>query len=77
MSSNFYEWAQLNAATVDDVTRSDILDKTLIWLVGHDHPSVTVTAPNGGETLTREHGVDRLDRDHGHRVHRGFPADLL
>lgn len=52
VSSNFYEWTQLNAATVDDVTRSDILDKTLIWLVGHDHPSVTVTAPNGGETLT-------------------------
>jgi hypothetical protein len=51
VSSNFYEWAQLNAATADDVTRSDILDKTLIWLVGHDHPSVTVTTPNGGETL--------------------------
>jgi hypothetical protein len=49
VSSNFYEWAQLNATTTDDVTRSDILDKTLIWLVGHDHPSVTVTAPNGGE----------------------------
>ncbi len=51
VSSNFYEWTQLNAAIADDVTRSDILDKTLIWLVGHDHPSVTVTAPNGGETI--------------------------
>lgn len=52
VSSNFYEWTQLNAATVDDVTRSDILDKTLIWLIGHDHPTVTVTAPNGGESFT-------------------------
>jgi hypothetical protein len=50
VSSNFYEWAQLNAAIADDATRSDILDKTLIWLVGHDHPSAAVTAPNGGET---------------------------
>jgi subtilisin family serine protease len=51
VSSNCYEWAQLNATTVDDVTRSDVLDKTLIWLVGHDHPSVAVTGPNGGEIL--------------------------
>jgi hypothetical protein len=52
VSSNFFEWSQLNAATADDVTRSDVLDKTLIWLVGHDHPSAAVTAPNGGETFT-------------------------
>lgn len=52
VSSNFFEWAQLNPGVADDVTRSDILDKTLIWLIGHDHPSVSVTAPNGGETFT-------------------------
>jgi hypothetical protein len=52
VSSNFFEWAQINALTTDDVTRSDILDKTLIWLVGHDHPSVTVSGPNGGEVFT-------------------------
>lgn len=52
VSSNFFEWAQLNDTVTDDVTRSDILDKTMIWLVGHDHPSVTVSAPNGGEVFT-------------------------
>jgi hypothetical protein len=51
-SSNFFEWAHLNNATVDDVTRADVLDKMLIWLVGRDHPSVDLTAPVGGETFT-------------------------
>jgi hypothetical protein len=52
VSSNFYEWAQLNATTQDDPVRSDVLAKTLIWLIGHNHPSVAVTAPNGGESFT-------------------------
>ncbi len=52
VSSNFFEWAHLNVTSGDDPTRSDVLDKTLIWLVGHDHPTVNVTGPNGGETYT-------------------------
>jgi len=52
IAANFFEWANLNATTPDDVTRTDILDKTLIWLIGHDHPDLTVTAPNGGETFS-------------------------
>lgn len=33
------------------VKRTDILDKTIIWLLGmRDHPDVTVSTPNGGET---------------------------
>jgi hypothetical protein len=51
IAAGFFEWAQINAGVPDDPTRADILDKTLIWLVGHDHPDVTVTAPNGGETF--------------------------
>jgi hypothetical protein len=48
---NFYEWAHLNVANPNDGTRADVLDKTLIWLIGHDHPDVTVVAPNGGEVF--------------------------
>lgn len=32
--------------------RNDILDKTIVWLLGRNRPLVTVTAPNGGETFT-------------------------
>lgn len=52
VSSNLFEWSGLNVANADDVNRADVLDKTLIWLIGHDHPTATVTAPNGGETFT-------------------------
>jgi subtilase family protein/flagellar hook capping protein FlgD len=43
-----FEWSGL----VDAAVRTDVLDKTLIWLIGNDHPDVTVTAPNGGEVVT-------------------------
>jgi hypothetical protein len=46
--TNCYEWAQID----DKPSRDDILDKTLIWLIGHDHPDVVVGSPNGGETVT-------------------------
>lgn len=52
VSGNFFEWAHMNSGTEDDVTRADILDKTLIWLIGRDHPVADLTAPNGGETFT-------------------------
>jgi len=52
VSSNFFEWSRLNAAVEDDATRADVLDKTIIWLVGHDHPEASLTGPNGGETYT-------------------------
>ena len=48
--TNCFEWAQI----VDAAARDDILDKTLIWLIGHDHPDVAVGSPNGGEVLTGE-----------------------
>ncbi len=47
-----FEWAQLSAATSDDPTRATILDKTLIWLAGRDHPGVTLQTMTGGETIT-------------------------
>jgi hypothetical protein len=52
ISSNFFEWAHLNNSDDDDPVRADVLDKTLIWLIGRDHPSVDLTAPLGGEEFT-------------------------
>lgn len=52
VSSNFFEWAHLNVTNADDPTRADVLSKTLVWLIGHNHPTVHVTAPNGGEVYT-------------------------
>lgn len=46
--TNCLEWAQMT----DAAARQDVLDKTLIWLIGRDHPDVVVTSPNGGETIT-------------------------
>ncbi|NNE07505.1 MAG: S8 family serine peptidase [Gemmatimonadetes bacterium] len=49
---NFFEWVGLNRATQNDATRADVLDKTLQWLIGHDHPDVALTSATGGETFT-------------------------
>ncbi len=48
----FLEWTRFNSANATDATRNDILDKTLRWLIGGDHPDVTVVSPNGGEVFT-------------------------
>jgi hypothetical protein len=45
--TNCLEWSQI----VDGTVRNDILDRTLIWLVGNDHPDVAVSAPDGGESF--------------------------
>jgi hypothetical protein len=52
VSSNYFELAHVNAGADNDPTRADVLDKTLIWLIGHDHPDLDLTAPNGGEVFT-------------------------
>lgn len=49
--SMFFEWLCLNNATADDPTRADVLDKTLQWLIGGDHPDGQILAPNGGESF--------------------------
>ncbi|HEX7880622.1 MAG TPA: FlgD immunoglobulin-like domain containing protein, partial [Candidatus Eisenbacteria bacterium] len=35
-------------------TRTDILDKTLIWLIGRDQPAIAVTAPTVASTVTTD-----------------------
>lgn len=49
--SMFLEWLQFNAATENDATRAAILDKTIQYLIGGDHPDATIVAPNGGGTF--------------------------
>lgn len=44
---NAFEWLQL----VNAADRTDILDRSLIWLIGNDHPDVAVQSPNGGEVV--------------------------
>ncbi len=46
--TNCLEWSQIS----DAAAREDILDKTLIWLIGRDHPDAAVASPNGGEEIT-------------------------
>lgn len=48
----FWEWSRLNNGSAVDATRTDVLDKTLTWLVGGDHPDATIVSPNGGEVFT-------------------------
>jgi hypothetical protein len=50
--SMFLEWININEATDNDPVRADILDKTLIWLIGADHPDAAIVSPNGGNTFT-------------------------
>ncbi len=52
VASYFFEFTGIDFATTASAVRADILDRTLIWLLGRDHPDVTVGAPNGGETIT-------------------------
>ena len=52
-TGSFWEWSNLiSNSTVEEPTRAEVLNKTLVWLIGNDHPDVTVTYPNGGEVLT-------------------------
>ncbi|TLZ58217.1 MAG: hypothetical protein E6K17_01530 [Methanobacteriota archaeon] len=50
----YFEFTGINfvSGQVSDVSRTDILNRTIIWLVGRDHPAVRVRSPNGGEVIT-------------------------
>jgi len=52
----YFNWIDINwnAGVTYDATRTDILDRTIIWLLGRDHPDVQVTAPNGGESFVTD-----------------------
>ncbi len=67
-----FEWAQLNASSEDDLTRGTVLDKTLKWLAGRDHPDVTLTTFTGGELVQTSPvsigWIDTTDTDAGYFV---------
>ncbi len=52
VAAYFFEATGIEFATADSGVRTDILDATVIWLLGRDHPDVVITSPNGGETFT-------------------------
>lgn len=47
-----FEWSQLNEWIEDDYHRGRILDRSLRWMIGRDHPDVTLTSFTGGGTVT-------------------------
>ncbi len=50
----YFEFTGINfvSGVVSNPTRTDILNRTIIWLVGRDHPAVQVRSLNGGEVIT-------------------------
>lgn len=49
---NAFEITQLDAADPISATRTDILNKMFIWLIGHDHPYDTIQTPIANTTYT-------------------------
>ncbi|MGB9721797.1 MAG: S8 family serine peptidase [bacterium] len=49
---NGFEITQIDTTNPNSTTRTDILNNMFIWLIGHDHPDVTLSSPVGGNTYT-------------------------
>ncbi len=52
LATMYFEWAAMDPTNDPSPIREDVLQKTIVWLVGRDKPHATVTAPNGGEVLS-------------------------
>ena len=53
LATMYYEFSQVTPPfTTPSATRNDILDKSIVWLLGRERPTATITAPNGGEVIT-------------------------
>ncbi len=51
----FFEWSAINPPfSTPNAARTDILHKTIVWLIGRALPQVAVTFPAGGETVTSD-----------------------
>ena len=50
---NNLEWTSIDTrSNVHSSIRSDIINKTIVWLIDHAHPDVSVTNPTSGSTVT-------------------------
>jgi hypothetical protein len=53
LAATYFEWTSVDPGVVpSSPLRREIMRRTLVWLLGRDKPSVTITAPNGGEVVT-------------------------
>lgn len=50
--TNAFEITQIDTTNPNSTTRTDILNNMFIWLIGHDHPDVTISSPVAGQTYT-------------------------
>lgn len=50
--TNAFEITQLDTTNKNSTTRTDILNKMFIWLIGHDHPYDTIQTPVAGTTYS-------------------------
>jgi hypothetical protein len=50
--SNAFEITQIDTTDPNSVTRVNILNNLFIWLIGHDHPDVSLSSPVGGMTYS-------------------------
>ena len=50
----YFEWSGLGfvSGVTTNSIRTDVLNRTIVWFIGRDHPAVRVSAPNGAETIT-------------------------
>ncbi len=48
--ANAFEITQIDTANKTSPTRIDIINKLFVWLIGHDHPDVSVSLPTTGAT---------------------------
>ncbi|MEE9507164.1 MAG: S8 family serine peptidase [Thermoplasmata archaeon] len=70
----FFEVTGINFAAVNDLDRGSIINKTIVWLIGHDHPDVQVISPNGGEVF----GGDTIPLDWSRQVYSsGINSQVL
>lgn len=48
----YFEVTGINFDNMNDIARGNVINRTIVWLIGHDHPDVQVSYPNGGEIFT-------------------------
>ena len=51
VASYFFEFTGINNGVASDPRRTDILNRTIVFLLGRNPPVVRVTSPNGGENI--------------------------